>query len=152
MRYWLAAVGKARADAARALFEEYAQRLTPPLALREVDVKKRLPPEDLKRQEADLLLATVPPGAKLVVLDERGAALDSVAFARKLGQWRDEGVADVAFAIGGADGHGEAIRRRADLLLGLGTMTWPHMMVRAMIAEQIYRAQCILSGHPYHRA
>lgn len=152
MRFWLAAVGRARDDAARALYDDYAARINPPLTLREVDAKKRFPPEELKKAEADLLLATVPAGAKLVVLDEHGVLLDSVAFAQRLGRWRDEGVPDIVFAIGGADGHGEAIRRRADLLLSLGKMTWPHMMVRALIAEQIYRGQCILGGHPYHRA
>lgn len=151
MRFWLAAVGRARADAARDLFQDYAARLTPPLTLREVEVKKRLPPDELKRQEGELLLAAVPPGATLVVLDERGAALDSAAFARRIGLWRDDGAGDVAFLIGGADGHGEAIRKRADLLLSLGAMTWPHMLVRGLIAEQLFRAQCILSGHPYHR-
>lgn len=151
MRFWLAAVGRARADAARDLFQDYAARLAPPLALREVEVKKRLPTEDMKRQEGELLLAALPAASTLVVLDERGTALDSEAFARRIGRWRDDGVADLAFVIGGADGHGEAIRKRADMLLSLGAMTWPHMLVRALIAEQLYRAQCILNGHPYHR-
>jgi 23S rRNA (pseudouridine1915-N3)-methyltransferase len=73
-----------------------------------------------------------------------------MAFAEKLGIWRDH-ARDVAFLIGGADGLDEAVRKRADLVLGLGAMTWPHLLVRGMLAEQIYRAQCILSGHPYHR-
>lgn len=151
MRFWLAAVGRARVDAARDLFEDYAARLTPPLTLREVELRKRLPPDEAKRQEGELVLAAVPAGAILVVLDERGVALSSEAFAARIGRWRDDGAADIAFAIGGADGHGEAIRNRAALLLSLGAMTWPHMLVRALIAEQLYRAQCILSGHPYHR-
>ena len=106
----------------------------------------------MKRLEADLLLAAVPNAAMIVALDERGASLSSERFAERLGQWRDQGVGDVAFLIGGADGHGEAVGKRADLMLALGPMTWPHLMVRAMIAEQIYRAQQILAGHPYHRA
>ncbi|MBY0429841.1 MAG: 23S rRNA (pseudouridine(1915)-N(3))-methyltransferase RlmH, partial [Rhodospirillales bacterium] len=92
-----------------------------------------------------------PPGATLVVLDERGCQFSSPVFARKLGEWRDSGIAELAFVIGGADGHGEAVRKRADLLLSLGTMTWPHMLARAMLAEQLFRAHAILSGHPYHR-
>lgn len=152
MRLWLAAVGRARGDPARALYDDYAGRLSWPLTLREVEVKKRLPPDELKRQEAELLLAAIPAGSTVVALDERGASLGSEAFARKLEGWRDGGAGDIAFLIGGADGHGEAVRRRADLLLSLGAMTWPHMLVRALIAEQLYRAQCILSGHPYHRA
>ncbi|MBP2315181.1 23S rRNA (pseudouridine(1915)-N(3))-methyltransferase RlmH [Azospirillum soli] len=152
MRLWLAAVGRARVGPARDLFEEYAGRLSWPLTLREVEVKKRLPPDEMKRQEAELLLAAIPQGSVVVALDERGKALSSEAFAAKMGAWRDQGVADIAFLIGGADGHGDAVRARADLLLALGPMTWPHMLVRGMLTEQIYRAQQILAGHPYHRA
>src|SRR5919112_515581 len=101
MKIWLAAVGRARAGAARDLYEEYARRMTWPLTLKEVESKKRAPPDELKRLEADLLLAAVP---------------------------------------------------NTDMMLALGPMTWPHLMVRAMIAEQLYRAQQILAGHPYHRA
>ncbi|HEY0838007.1 MAG TPA: 23S rRNA (pseudouridine(1915)-N(3))-methyltransferase RlmH [Azospirillum sp.] len=152
MRLWLAAVGRARGGPARDLYAEYAGRLTWPLTLREVEVKKRLPPDELKRQEAELLLAAIPAGATVVALDERGKTMDSAAFAQRIGAWRDGGVGDLAFLIGGADGHGEAVRRRADLLLAFGPMTWPHMLVRGMLTEQIYRAQQILAGHPYHRA
>ncbi|MBB6254707.1 rRNA large subunit m3Psi methyltransferase RlmH [Nitrospirillum iridis] len=86
-----------------------------------------------------------------MALDERGKALPSEAFARQVGAWRDGGVADLAFVIGGADGLAEEVRRRASLLIAFGPMTWPHMMVRGMLAEQLYRAQQILAGHPYHR-
>ena len=151
MKLWLAAVGRVRPGPARDLYEEYAGRLSWPLTLREVEVKKRLSSDELKRQEAELLLAAIPPGATVVALDERGKTMGSAQFAEKIGVWRDRGVADLAFLIGGADGHGEAVRARADLLLAFGPMTWPHMMVRGMIAEQIYRAQQILAGHPYHR-
>mgnify|MGYP000862980659 CR=1 FL=1 len=151
MKLWLAAVGRARGGPARDLFDEYAGRLTWPFTLREVEVKKRLSSDELKRQEADLLLAAVPAGATIVALDERGRMLDSPAFAHKIGQWRDSGVGDLAFLIGGADGHGEAVRQRADVLMAFGPMTWPHMLVRGMLTEQLYRAQQILAGHPYHR-
>jgi 23S rRNA (pseudouridine1915-N3)-methyltransferase len=87
-----------------------------------------------------------------VALDERGKALPSEAFAAKIGDWRDRGAGDLAFLIGGADGHGDAVRARADFLLAFGPMTWPHMLVRGMLAEQLYRAQQILAGHPYHRS
>ena len=101
--------------------------------------------------EAALLLDKAPQGP-LVALDERGATLDSPAFAHRLGGWRDQGARDICFAIGGADGHGEALRARADLLLSFGPMVWPHMLARAMLAEQLYRAATILGGGPYHRA
>jgi len=152
VRFHLLAVGRARDDAARALFQDYATRLVPPLALREVEIKKRLPPDELKLREGEALLAAVPRGAAIVVLDERGATMDSVALSRWIEKKRDAGSPDAAFLIGGADGHGDEVRARADLLLSLGAMTWPHMLVRALIAEQLYRSQCLLSGHPYHRA
>lgn len=90
--------------------------------------------------------------AREVLLDERGKQLSSEEFAALLGRWRDEGVREARFLIGAADGHGDAARGRADLLLGFGPMTWPHLLVRAMLAEQLWRATSILAGHPYHRS
>ncbi|MGK9168213.1 23S rRNA (pseudouridine(1915)-N(3))-methyltransferase RlmH [Inquilinus limosus] len=152
MRLTIAAVGRARPGPLRDLFDDYAGRSAWPLTLREVEARKGLSGPALKREEAALLLAAVPAGAAVVALDERGRDLDSEGFARLLGRWRDEGRGDLAFLIGGADGHDDAVRDRADLLLCFGRLTWPHMLARAMLAEQIYRAQTILSGHPYHRA
>ncbi len=151
MRVLIGAVGRARDDAHAEVYTTYAKRIRWPLSLREVEVKERLSGDRLKTAEGEKLLSLLPSGAKLVVLDQRGRSMDTRSFSTRLGQWRDEGVADVAFLIGGADGHGEPVRTRADLLLSLGAMTWPHMMVRGMLAEQIYRAQQILAGHPYHR-
>lgn len=105
-----------------------------------------------KAREGKLLLDALPKGACLIALDERGKALDSAAFAALMARQADSGVADLAFAIGGADGHDEAVTARAERLLSLGPMTWPHMLVRALMAEQLFRAQSILTGHPYHRA
>lgn len=152
MRLTVAAVGRARPGPLRDLFDDYAGRSAWPLTLREVEARKGLSGVALKREEASLLLAAVPAGAAVVALDERGRDLDSAGFARLLGRWRDEGRAEAAFLIGGADGHDDAVRDRAELLLSFGRLTWPHMLARAMLAEQIYRAQTILSGHPYHRA
>ncbi len=87
-----------------------------------------------------------------VLLDERGKQLASEEFAALLGRWRDDGVREVRFLIGAADGHGDKARDEADLLLGFGAMTWPHMLTRAMLAEQLWRATSILAGHPYHRS
>ncbi len=151
MRCHLLAVGRAKPGPAKALFEEYARRLTPPLALIEVEEKKPLPDAQLKEREAELLAAALPKGAFAVLLDERGKSLSSPEFADSLGRWRDQGVADLALVIGGAAGHGSAIRERAGFTLALGVMTWPHMLVRALVAEQLYRGFAILAGHPYHR-
>lgn len=150
MRVVIVAAGKWKKGPERDLFDHYAARITFALELREIEEKKKLKPTALKAREAELLLAQVPDGAVIVALHEGGKTLSSTAFAAKLGIWRDE-ARDVAFLIGGADGLDEAVRNRADVILGLGSMTWPHLLVRGMLAEQIYRAQCILAGHPYHR-
>ena len=155
MRLLIAACGgwKAggKAGPERDLYEHFAKRIIFPLELKEIEEKKKLKPDLLKRREADLLLAKVPDGAVVVALDEGGKTLSSTAFAKKLGAWRDGGIKHLVFLIGGADGLDDTVRKRADLVLGLGPMTWPHLLVRGMLAEQIYRAQCILAGHPYHR-
>ena len=92
-----------------------------------------------------------PSGAKTIILDEKGKSLGSVAFAEQLGRWRDEGTRETRFLIGAADGFDDAERAEADLLINFGAMTWPHMMARTMLAEQLWRAASILAGHPYHR-
>lgn len=152
MKLMLGAVGKASRGPELDLFTQYQKRIQPNLVLKEVEEKKVLSSAERKSREADLLLGIVPSGAKIVALDERGKLMSSVEFANILGRWRDDSVGDVVFLIGGADGHGERVRERADLVLAFGPMTWPHMMVRALVAEQIYRALAILSNHPYHRA
>jgi len=91
------------------------------------------------------------PATITVLLDEKGAELGSMAFADRLGRWRDDGMREARFLIGAADGFDDAARAEADLLLGFGAMTWPHMLARAMLAEQLWRATSILAGHPYHR-
>ena len=158
MKLRILAVGKAggKAKAEVMLVEEYRQRLTWPLTVQEVEEKRPLPAPALKKREGDLLLAALAAGHKsgrqvVVVLDERGKSLGSRDFAARIGTWRDEGAAEIAFLIGGADGHDPAVREKADLLLSLGAMTWPHQLVRVLLAEQLYRAQQILAGHPYHR-
>ncbi len=89
---------------------------------------------------------------RTVLLDERGTDLPSEELARRLGRWRDEGMRECRFVLGAADGHSQAERDAADLLLAFGRATWPHLLARAMLAEQLYRATAILAGHPYHRS
>ena len=121
------------------LVERYLKRVTWPTKLTELP-------------EAGGSFPALPTPSRQILLDERGTQLSSVAFAKLLGGWRDDGVREARFAIGAADGHGAALRESADFLLGFGEMTWPHLMVRAMLAEQLCRAATILAGGPYHRA
>jgi 23S rRNA (pseudouridine1915-N3)-methyltransferase len=151
MQIEILAIGRARAGPERELYQTYADRIRWPLVLRELEEKKRLPPAEMKVREGALLLEALPLEAAAVALDEGGKELSSEQFAKQLGRWRDDGRATIAFVIGGADGLSVPVRDRADLLIAFGRQTWPHMLVRAMLAEQIYRAQQILAGHPYHR-
>jgi 23S rRNA (pseudouridine1915-N3)-methyltransferase len=103
-----------------------------------------------QRTESERILAALRPGEKVVVLDERGTLLTSPAFAQRIGTWRDHGVRDIAFVIGGAYGMMDAVRQRADLVLALSPMVFPHQLVRVLFAEQLYRALSILKGTGYH--
>jgi 23S rRNA (pseudouridine1915-N3)-methyltransferase len=151
MRITLAAVGRPKAGATQELYELYAARLRWRIILKEVEERRPLPPEALKEQEGELLLAALPRGAKVIALDETGRDMSSRDFADLLGRWQDDGTQDLAFLIGGADGLSQVARQAADVILSLGRMTWPHMLVRGLLAEQLFRAESILSGHPYHR-
>ncbi len=155
MRLHLCAVGRLRAGPERALVDDYLSRTDRtgrPLGLGPVTEHEV---EDKKgggmSAEGQLLAKVVPDGAALCVLDERGKTLSSPEFAQALAGWRDAGRQDAAFVIGGADGVDPALRQRADLVISFGRMVWPHMLVRVMLAEQLYRATTILSGSPYHR-
>jgi 23S rRNA (pseudouridine1915-N3)-methyltransferase len=158
MKITIAAVGRLKAGAEREIAERLMSRASAAgrqiglsFAAREFAESRAGSPERRKTEEADALLAAVPEKAVLVALDERGKAMDSRAFAERLRKWRDAGASEVVFAIGGADGHGASILERSDLHIAFGAMTWPHQFVRLMLAEQLYRAVTILSGHPYHR-
>ena len=152
MQYGLVAVGRARKGAMKDLFEDYANRLTPKLSLKEVEERRPLKGDELKRREARLLLDVLPDDAYVVALDGRGKQLSSEALAKKLQTLQDDGQRTALFVIGGADGHDQSLLDRANFTLSLGPPTWPHMLVRVMLAEQLYRADSILKGHPYHRA
>ena len=150
MKLVILAVGKGRNSPEHDLATSYIKRLPEGGEIREIDSKL---PAGPKRQqdETRLLLRLVPDNAILVCLDPRGKDISSELLARKIGNWRDEGQQAVYFAIGGADGHDCDIHQRADLLMSFGSAIWPYMLFRAMLAEQLYRASAILSGHPYHR-
>lgn len=129
----------------------YAGRILPPPIIIELEERRRLSGTELKLREAQLLLGAAPPRVPLVALDEHGAAWSSRTLADRIAAWRDRGTAELAFAIGGADGLDAAVLDRAEAVLSLGLMTWPHLLARGMLLEQLYRAQQIIMGHPYHR-
>lgn len=152
MKIVILAVGRLRAGAERALYDDYARRLREPPEVIEVEDKRKADPATRVAREGALLIAKIPAGAVTVALDGRGRAFSSEELSRRLTAWRENAVPAAAFVIGGADGLAREVVDRADLVLSLGPMTWPHMLVRAMLAEQLYRAEAIAAGHPYHRA
>jgi 23S rRNA (pseudouridine1915-N3)-methyltransferase len=146
------AVGRGRDAPTDALFTEYARRCLWAVRLVEVQPRGAVPPERRRDAEAALLLAAVPPGAAVVALDGRGRDLTSEEIAARLGAWRDGGRRAAAFLVGGPDGLADSALAAAELRLAFDRQTWPHRLVRVMLAEQLYRATAILAGHPYHRA
>ncbi|RAI45025.1 23S rRNA (pseudouridine(1915)-N(3))-methyltransferase RlmH [Rhodoplanes roseus] len=160
MRLVVAAVGRMKSGAERDLAERYLDRLEKAgraIGLRGIEVVEirdsRAQEVERRRLEEAIALANViPDGAAAVVLDEHGRNLDSATIAGEIRGWRDSGREAAVFVIGGADGLGAEIRRRADVTLSFGAATWPHQLVRVMLLEQLYRSVTILSGHPYHRA
>ena len=146
----LLAVGRLRDGPEAALFARYNARLRPPLTVTEIP-EARGAPAEIKRREASALLAAVPAHGFVVALDQAGEAPDSARLATQLERWLGLG-RPVCFVIGGAEGLDAAVLARADHVLSLGPLTWPHLLARAMLAEQVYRARAIVAGHPYHRA
>jgi 23S rRNA (pseudouridine1915-N3)-methyltransferase len=160
MRLVVISIGRLKQGPERELAERYRGRFDDigrklgfrGLEIHEIPESRARDPATRMAEEAAAILVAIPDKSALVALDERGDNLDSSAFARHLGRWRDDQVATTVFAIGGADGLSPELRRKAKLAIAFGPATWPHQMVRVMLLEQIYRAATILSGHPYHRA
>ncbi|HEY2133635.1 MAG TPA: 23S rRNA (pseudouridine(1915)-N(3))-methyltransferase RlmH [Acetobacteraceae bacterium] len=146
----LLAVGRIGRGPEAELFARYADRLRPKLAVTEI-AEARGSAAEIKRREAAALLAALPQGAFAVALDLGGAVPDSEGLATLLTGWLDRGK-PIAFIIGGAEGLDASVIARADHVLSLGKPTWPHMLVRVMLAEQLFRARAIATNHPYHRA
>ncbi|NIZ60275.1 23S rRNA (pseudouridine(1915)-N(3))-methyltransferase RlmH [Sedimentitalea sp. CY04] len=155
MRVHLCVVGRLRAGPEKTLIDDYLTRFDRsgralglgPARVVEVEDKKNAG----MAAEAALLRKALPKGAVICTLDERGKVLSSPDFAQKMAGWRDTGRQDLALIIGGADGIDPSLRAEADFSISFGKMVWPHMLVRVMLAEQVYRAATILGGSPYHR-
>ncbi|HPF23485.1 MAG TPA: 23S rRNA (pseudouridine(1915)-N(3))-methyltransferase RlmH [Hyphomonas sp.] len=154
MRLTYLVVGKMKSGPEREIVDEYVKRAAPvarSLGFRGIEEVEVASGGGLDA-EAARILEKIPSGARVLRLDEFGPSMGSAEFAGKLAQWRDQGTPDLVFLIGGAEGYGEAVRRAAPETLAFGPQTWPHRFVRAMLAEQVYRAVSILAGTPYHKA
>jgi len=151
MQITVAAVGRMKSGPVASQWNDYAERLNWPITLKEVDARKKLPESQLILYEGRLLDAALPHDALVIALDPGGKNLSSRDFAKQIQRWMNHGCSHFAFVIGGAGGLDGTVLARAGFRLSLGAMTWPHMLARVMLMEQLYRAQCILTKHPYHR-
>lgn len=145
MKATIVAIGKCKKSSPEAmLIAEYIKRSGWEIIIKEKDNSEQ-------QDEAKFLQSNIPAGAKVIVLDERGENLKSLDLASKIEGWLTNGSSEICFLIGGADGHLQSTRDKADLLLSFGKLTFPHMLMRAVLTEQIYRIQTIINHHPYHR-
>ena len=145
MKVTILAIGKCKASSPEAaIIAEYVKRSGWNLQIKEKD-------NSSQQEEAKFLQSNIPQGSKVVVLDERGINISSMELAEKIKHWLNNGCSEICFLIGGADGHLQSTRDQADLILSFGKLTLPHMLMRAVLCEQIYRIQTILNNHPYHR-
>lgn len=144
------AVSRARKGALAELVDEYKKRIKWPLKIHEIE-SRYTDAKKANEDEAEKILKLIDSHATVIVMDERGAGLRSMDFAQTLETFKNNGENHIQFIIGGADGLTDDIRDRANILLSFGQQTWPHLLARVMLLEQVYRAQQILSGHPYHR-
>lgn len=158
MRITILAIGRSQPGPERDLTDRYIERiqqLSKPLGLsnrvRELPQSRKSRAADRIAEEGEALKAATPDRAKSVVLDENGKSLSSAELANRTGIWRDAGISDLAFILGGPDGLAADLTARTDLVLAFGRLSWPHQLARAMLAEQIYRVITIWAGHPYHR-
>jgi len=153
MRIEILAAGVMKDQAQKAMAETYLKRLNPPCTIKEIVIKSaaQLPAETLKMREAEAFLNAVPQDAYVIALDERGENTGTLKLAKKIERLGVQGVSRLVFIIGGADGLDDMVRKRADMMLSFGLLTWPHMLARIMLIEQIYRVQQCIAGHPYHR-
>lgn len=155
MRISICVVGRLRAGPEKTLIDDYLTRFDRTGRALGLGPARVIEVEDKKNAgmgaEAGLLRKALPKGAVICTLDERGKVLSSPDFAGQLGKWRDAGRQDLALVIGGADGIDPSLRAEADFSISFGKMVWPHMLVRVMLTEQLYRAANILAGGPYHR-
>jgi 23S rRNA (pseudouridine1915-N3)-methyltransferase len=153
MRITILTVGKFENSPHKLVFENYLKRLKWKIELKEIELKnsQNFSIAKIKNAEAELILKAYKPNSKLILLDEKGQQFSSKNFAKLIADFGVNGFSDLTFVIGGADGLAEELLQKSNLKISLGLMTLPHLMVRSILIEQIYRAQTIIEGHPYHR-
>jgi 23S rRNA (pseudouridine1915-N3)-methyltransferase len=149
MKYIISIIGKFKNNDENLITQKYLKRIKK-IKLNQYEIKvsnleKRL------EEEGSKLINSTPKNGKLILLDEQGENLSSTELAEIISKWKDNNISSINFAIGGAFGNGQLIKTSADKIVALGKLTWPHQMVKMMVAEQIYRIETILEGHPYHK-
>ena len=149
MKYIISTIGKAKNSAEDIITYKYLERIKN-IELKQYEIKNNSL-EKKREEEALKLINATPKNGKLILLDEKGENLSSIDLAKIILNWRDSNITNINFAIGGAFGNGEKIKKIADRVIAFGQLTWPHQMVKMMIAEQIYRIETIIQGHPYHK-
>ncbi len=146
----IVAVGKARNGKFAELIKDYSKRIKWPVTIHEIEAKSKNP-QSQQQEEAEKIMSLLTPDMRVIALDQKGREKTSETFADEISKLQDNGQKKLTFIIGGSDGLTNEVRDRADFLLSFGRQTWPHMLARVMLLEQIYRAQQILAGHPYHK-
>ncbi len=149
MQYIISTIGKAKNSDEDIITHKYLKRIKN-VELKQFEVKNNSP-EKKRDKEALKLINATPKNGKLILLDEKGENLSSNDLAKIILNWRNNNITNINFAIGGAFGNSEKIKKTADIVIAFGQLTWPHQMVKMMIAEQIYRIETIIQGHPYHK-
>ncbi len=149
MKYIISTIGKTKNSDEDIITNRYLKRIKN-VELKQYEVKIKSP-EKKREKEALKLINATPKNGKLILLDEKGENISSTDLAKIILNWRDNNITNINFAIGGAFGNGEKIKKAADRVIAFGQLTWPHQMVKIMIAEQIYRIETIIQGHPYHK-
>ena len=149
MKYIISAIGKTKTQQEDLITLKYLKRIKN-IEIKQYEIKLNNKPKKIE-EEGLKLISSTPSNGRLVLLDEQGENLTSPELAKMVLDWRNDNITYINFAIGGAFGNGDQIKRRADKIIALGKLTWPHQMVKMMIAEQIYRIETIIQGHPYHK-
>lgn len=151
MKITFLSIGRISGTVFQNAFDQYKSRLSFTIQNKELALKKQLPPSQQSKAETDLLEKNISKNSLLIALDSTGKTLDSVEFSQKFEEWLEHSKQEITFIIGGSEGLHPTILKKANFILSLSKMTWPHMLARVMLIEQIYRAQCILKNHPYHK-